>query len=81
MQGKAPLKFLSRSARDLVWKFSKANDLLSNKHLHFKEDLTAADKEARKKFWPLVEKMRKEGKRAHFVGNKTYIDNKEVCVS
>ncbi len=75
------IRFLSRSARDLVWKLSKANNLLSIKHLRFKEDLTAADKEACKKLWPLVEKARKEGKRAHFVGNKVYVDNKEVRVS
>ncbi len=75
------IRFLSRSERDLVWKLSKANNLLSIKHLRFKEDLTAADKEARKKLWPLVEKARKEGKRAHFVGNKAYVDNKEVRVS
>ncbi|KAL1259386.1 hypothetical protein QQF64_009963 [Cirrhinus molitorella] len=75
------IRFLSRSARDLVWKFSKANKLLSNKHLRFKEDLTAADKEACKKLWPQVEKARKEGKRVHFVSNKAYIDSKEVRVS
>ncbi len=55
-----------------MWKLSKANDLLSNKHLRFKEDLTAADKEACKKLWPLVEKVRKEGKQVHFVGNKVH---------
>ncbi len=75
------IRFISRSERDLVWKLSKANNLLSIKHLRFKEDLTAADKEACKKLWPLVEKARKEGKRAHFVGNKAYVDNKEVRVS
>lgn len=75
------IRFLSRSARDMVWKLSKANDLLTKKHLCFKEDLTLADKEARRKLWPLVEKARKEGKRAHFVGNKAYIDNKEVRVT
>ncbi len=75
------IRFLSRSARDLVWKLSKTNNLLSKKHLRFKEDLTAADKEARNKLWPLVEKARKEGTFVHFVGNKAYVDNKEVRVS
>ncbi len=64
-----------------MWKLSKTNNLLSKKHLRFKEDLTAADKEARNKLWPLVEKARKEGKFVHFVDNKAYVDNKEVCVS
>lgn len=72
------IRFLSRTARDLVWRNAKANEYLVRKHLRFKEDLTAADKEARIKLWPLVEKARKEGQRAYFVGNKAYVDKKEV---
>ncbi|MGL4645788.1 MAG: hypothetical protein ACRCVL_01525 [Cetobacterium sp.] len=75
------IRFLSRTARDLVWRFAKANEYLQRKHLRFKEDLTAADKEARTKLWPLVENARKEGKRAYFVGDKAYIDKKEVRVN
>ncbi|CAM4674148.1 unnamed protein product [Leuciscus chuanchicus] len=61
------IRFLSRTARDLVWRNAKANEYLQRKHLRFKEDLTAADKEARTKLWPLAEKAHKEGKRAYFV--------------
>ena len=75
------IRFLSRTARDLVWRNAKANEYLQRKHLRFKEDLTATDKEARTKLWPLVEKARKEGKRAYFVGNKAHIDKKEVRVT
>lgn len=69
------------TARDLVWRSAKANEYLHRKHLRFKEDLTAADKETRTKLWPIVEKARKEEKRAYFVGNKDYIDKKEARVT
>lgn len=74
------IRFLSRTTRDLVWRNAKTNEYLERKHLRFKEDLTTADKEARTKLWPLVKKARKEGKRAYFVGNKAYVDKKEVPV-
>lgn len=64
-----------------MWRNAKMNEYLENKRLRFKEDLTTADKEARTKLWPLVEKTHKEGKQAYFVGNKAYIDKKEVRVT
>ena len=72
------IRFLSRTARDLVWRFAKANEYLQRKHLRSKEDLAAADKEAHTKLWPVVEKAGKEGNRAYFVGDKAYIDKNEV---
>lgn len=62
------IRFLSRTTRDLVWRNAKANEYLEKKRLRFKEDLTTADKEARTKLWPLVEKARKEGKASIFYG-------------
>ncbi|KAL1261840.1 hypothetical protein QQF64_007105 [Cirrhinus molitorella] len=45
-----------------------------------KEDLSPEDREQRNKLWPLVEKARQQGCRAHFIGPKTYIDGKELVL-
>ncbi|XP_059814154.1 NACHT, LRR and PYD domains-containing protein 14-like [Hypanus sabinus] len=46
------------------------------KRLWFAEDLTAADKLARQKLWPLVEATRKDGKRALFAGTRAFMMEK-----
>lgn len=46
--------------------------------LRFTEDLIAPDRERRQLLWPAVEKAQKEGKRAHFVGARAFVDGSEI---
>ncbi|GAA6091511.1 uncharacterized protein LOC120494537 [Tachysurus ichikawai] len=73
------MRFISRTARDFIWKNSKNNEYLTTKGLCFKEDLTASDREAQNRLWPAVEKARKEGKNAYFNGARAFVDGKEIC--
>ncbi|KAL2102497.1 hypothetical protein ACEWY4_001665 [Coilia grayii] len=71
------IRFTLRSTRDLVWKCAKGSVFLKVRKLKFGEDLTSKDKEARNLLWPQVEKARKEGKKAFFVGAVAMIDKNE----
>lgn len=80
-QGKARpiiIRFISRTARDLIWKHAKQSPFLQTHGLRFKEDLTTGDREARSRLWPAVEQARKEGKTAYFSGARAFIDGKEI---
>jgi len=72
------IRFTTRTARDLIWKHAKQSPFLKTQSLRFKEDLTAADKEARSRLWPAVDRARKEGKAAYFSGARAFIDGKEI---
>ncbi|RXN14605.1 hypothetical protein ROHU_009016 [Labeo rohita] len=81
-KGKKPrpviIRFTSRTARDLTWKGAKGNDFLKKNKMYFKEDLTIKDRATRNLLWPSIDKARKEGKRAFFVGIKAIVDGKEI---
>ena len=53
------MRFISRTARDMTWKSAKKNTFLKKNNLRFKEDLTAFDKEARNRLWPMIERTRR----------------------
>ncbi len=53
--------------------------MLKQKKIRITEDLTQRTKEARNKLWPLVEKARKEGRRAGFKGPFAIVDGKKIC--
>lgn len=53
------IRFMSRTARDLIWRASKKSEFLSSKKLRFKEDLTAEDRAIHGRLWPTVEAARK----------------------
>lgn len=72
------LQFCSRVVRDAVWRAAKECAFLQQNNLRFAEDLCKADRESRKALWPLVEKARKKGKKAYFVGGRAFIDKKEI---
>lgn len=72
------IRFTSRTARDLTWKGAKGNDFLKKSKMYFKEDLTFKDRATRNLLWPSIDKARKEGKRAFFVGIKAIVDGKEI---
>ncbi|XP_016110462.1 uncharacterized protein [Sinocyclocheilus grahami] len=81
-KGKKPrpvmIRFASRTARDLTWKGAKGNDFLKKNNMYFKEDLTIKDRATRNLLWPVIDKARKEGKRAFYVGVKAIVDGKEI---
>jgi len=72
------IRFTNRSSRDLMWRMAKDCSFLKDKKLRFTVDLTGADKEVRKKLWPLIETSRKNGKKAHFAGVYAIIKGKEI---
>lgn len=72
------IRFTSRTVRDLIWKHARQSPFLQTQGLRFKEDLTAADKEARSRLWPAVDQARKEGKAAYFSGARAFIDGREI---
>lgn len=74
------VQFLSRTCRDAIWTEAKRSELLKQKKIRILEDLTQEDKEARNKLWPLVEKARREGKKAGFNGPVAFINGKRISV-
>ncbi|CAB1329993.1 unnamed protein product [Coregonus sp. 'balchen'] len=49
------IQFAFHTARDAVWKKAKESAFLKEREFRFGEDLTAADKAAKAKLWPLVQ--------------------------
>lgn len=72
------IRFTSRTARGVTWKGAKGNDFLKKNKMYFKEDLMIKDRATRNLLWTSIDKARKEGKRAFFVGIKAIIDGKEI---
>lgn len=72
------IKFSKQDTRDAIWSASRSNEHLKAHRVWFKQDLTAVDKEKRERLWPIVDKARKEGKVAYFVGARAFVDKKEV---
>ncbi|KAL1274377.1 hypothetical protein QQF64_027191 [Cirrhinus molitorella] len=72
------IQFSSRVARDGVWRAAKSSEFLRGNGLRFTKDLTAFDREKRLLLWPAVEKARKEGKRAYFVGHRAFTEGSEI---
>lgn len=73
------VQFLSRNVRDQIWRDARTSAILKERNIRIVEDLTQSTKDARNKLWPLVERARKEGKRAGFRGPFAYIDGKKIC--
>lgn len=71
-------QFTSRFYRDAVWRAAKDSSFLRNNSLKIAEDLSPSDKERRNKLWPLVDKARRENKRAYFVGGRAFVDGIEI---
>ncbi|KAI9531324.1 hypothetical protein NQZ68_000822 [Dissostichus eleginoides] len=71
------IRFLSRMTR-VLWRGSKKNGYLKNNRLNFKEDLTSAARDTRRRLWTVVEAARQKGDKAYFVGNKPFINGIEI---
>ncbi|XP_016117266.1 uncharacterized protein [Sinocyclocheilus grahami] len=72
------IQFTSRFQRDAVWRAAKDSIFLRNNNLKISEDLSQADRERRNQLWPVVEKARKENKRAYFVGGRAFVEGAEI---
>lgn len=72
------VRFSSRFYRDAVWRSAKNSGFLKTKNLKLAEDLSAEDREKRKKLWPFVDQARKDGKPAFFVGGRAFVGGKEI---
>jgi len=71
-------RFSSRFYRDAVWRSAKNSGFLKTKNLKLAEDLSAEDREKRKKLWPVIDQARKDGKPAFFVGGRAFVGGKEI---
>lgn len=69
--------FRMRYFRNKIKKISLDSEILKEKKLLVKEDLTRTDKLGRNKLWPLVKAARKQGKRVSFHSPKAYIEGKK----
>lgn len=72
------VQFTSRFQRDSIWRAAKDSIFLRNNNMKISEDLSQVDKERRNKLWPIVEKARKENKRAYFVGGRAFVEGVEI---
>lgn len=80
------IRFSFRRVRDAIWQASKKCKFLLHNKLSITEPLPPEDRVAREKLWPLVQKARKQGKKASFKDSHALIDGKrydyaEVIVS
>lgn len=70
--------FLHQTHRDQVWVDAKTSQVLKQKKMKISEDLTQQVKGARAKLWPLVEKTRRQNKRADLSGPFVIIAGKKI---
>ncbi len=72
------IQFAMRTVRDEVWKKSREARVCKEMNIHFKEDFSKEDREARAKLWPKVQEARKNGKRAFLKEGYALIDGIRV---
>lgn len=73
--------FAVRRVRDGVWHAARKSQYLQSKQLTITEPLSAEDRAAREKLWPLVKRAREEGKKASFKSSYALIDGKKYNFS
>ncbi|KAK7939162.1 hypothetical protein WMY93_002488 [Mugilogobius chulae] len=72
------IQFARRHLRDEIWRAAKNSVFLKTNNMKLAEDLTAEDREKRRRLWPLIEKARKENKLAFFRGSRAFVDGTEI---
>ncbi|KAK7878707.1 hypothetical protein WMY93_030946 [Mugilogobius chulae] len=72
------IQFARRQLRDAIWRAAKNSMFLKTNNMKLAEDLTAEDREKRRRLWPLVENARKENKVAFFRGSRAFVDGTEI---
>lgn len=58
------IQFATRTASNDIWKKPKDARLCKELNIHFREDFSKEDQEARAKLWPRVEEARRNGRKA-----------------
>ena len=66
------IQFATRTARNDIWKKSKDARVCKELNIHFREDFSKEDREARAKFWPRVEEA--NGRKAFLKEGYAIID-------
>lgn len=74
------VRFMPRSARDVLWKGARINEFLRSRGFQVKEDLTADNRAMHACLWPFVRKARKNGEKAYLMGKKAFVNGKEIKV-
>lgn len=65
-----------------LWKAAKTSPFLKeNRDLKFAEDLSWEERERCSKMWPIIEKARRENKKAYYVGCRGFVNGTEVFPS
>lgn len=67
------VQFSMRRYCDSTWKAAKNLTYLREKKQRFKEDFSLEDRASRNLLWPLVERARKDGRIAYFIGARACI--------
>ncbi|XP_059211189.1 uncharacterized protein si:ch211-196c10.15 [Centropristis striata] len=72
------IQFATRTARNDIWKKSKDARVCRELNIHFREDFSKEDREARGKLWPRVEEARRNGRKAFLKEGYAVIDGIRV---
>ncbi len=72
------IQFATRTARNEVWRKSKEAKVCKELNIHFKEDFSKEDREARAKLWPKVEEARRNGRKAFLKEGYAVIDGRRI---
>lgn len=72
------MQFTGRHFRDELWRTTKHHSVCKELNIHFAEDLTKEDREARKAVWPKIEQARKAGLKTMFRGPHAFINGQRV---
>nr|XP_055041362.1 uncharacterized protein LOC129428976 [Misgurnus anguillicaudatus] len=68
------IQFTMRFHRDSFWKLSKNSRICKDLGIHFKQDFSKADREARAAAWPKMEQARAAGQNVFYKGHVGYIN-------
>uniref|UniRef100_A0A0E9WIQ0 Uncharacterized protein n=1 Tax=Anguilla anguilla TaxID=7936 RepID=A0A0E9WIQ0_ANGAN len=68
------MQFVRRLHREAVWKTTKDSPVCKEQGLHFVQDFTKEDRQAREQLWPKIKKARSLGKVAFYKGHMAVID-------
>lgn len=72
------IQFATRTARNDIWRKSKEARVCKELNIHFREDFSKEDREARAKLWPKVQEARRNGKKAFLKEGYAIIDGQRI---
>lgn len=72
------MQFGMRTTRDEIWRKSREARVCKELHVHFRQDWSKEDREARAKLYPTVQEARRNRKKAYLKEGYAIIDGKRV---